>query len=134
MAIVVRLSGVTDPLRVLGSLTDATRRRIYEHVARQAAPVSRDEAAAAAGVGRTLAAYHLDRLAAEGLLSVSYERRTGRRGPGAGRPANAAAGDAHGDTRRALAGAAERLGAELAVEAGGDAELEPLLRARGYEP
>ena len=41
----------------------------------------------AAGIGRTLAAYHLDRLAAEGLLTVTHQRRSGRTGPGAGRPA-----------------------------------------------
>jgi predicted ArsR family transcriptional regulator len=38
------------------------------------------------GLRRTTAAFHLDRLADEGLLEVVYERRTGRSGPGAGRP------------------------------------------------
>ena len=150
-----------DPLGALSSLGDATRRRIYDHVSAQPAPVSREEVAAAAGVGRTLAAYHLDRLAAEGLLVVTSERRTGRTGPGAGRPAklyarsqaevsvsvpprdyylaarllaDAAAADADGHTRRALAAAAERLGRELATEAAADAPIEPLLRERGYEP
>ncbi len=37
-------------------------------------------------VPRSTAAFHLDRLADEGLLDVVYERRTGRSGPGAGRP------------------------------------------------
>ncbi|MDQ4085067.1 MAG: transcriptional regulator, partial [Actinomycetota bacterium] len=60
---------------------------LYEHVVRQAEPVSRDAAAAAAGVPRSTAAFHLDRLAEQGLLEVVYERRTGRSGPGAGRPA-----------------------------------------------
>jgi predicted ArsR family transcriptional regulator len=149
-----------DPLAALGALGDATRRRVYDYVAGQAGPVSRDEAAAATGIGRTLAAYHLDRLAAESLLAVSYQRRTGRTGPGAGRPAklyarndrevsvsvpprdyqlaarllaDAAASDDDGTTRRALAAAAERLGREIAEEAG-DAKIEPLLRERGYEP
>src|SRR4051794_22063294 len=76
-----------DPLSALTSLGDATRRRVYDHVAAQPRPASRDEAAEAAGIGRTLAAYHLDRLAAEGLLEVTYVRRSGRTGPGAGRPA-----------------------------------------------
>lgn len=49
--------------------------------------VGRDEAAAAVGVRRGLAAFHLDRLAADGLLDVEYRRLTGRTGPGAGRPA-----------------------------------------------
>jgi len=147
-----------DPLGALTSLGDATRRRIYDHVAAQPAPVGRDEVAAAAGVGRTLAAYHLDRLASEGLLTITHERRTGRSGPGAGRPAklyaraerelavsvpprdyhlaarllaDAAAADTAGHTRRALTEAAERLGREIASRGG---SLEPLLRERGYEP
>ena len=44
-------------------------------------------AAAAVGVARTVAAFHLDRLAQEGLLEVTTRRTTGRSGPGAGRPA-----------------------------------------------
>jgi predicted ArsR family transcriptional regulator len=71
----------------LGVLQDPGRRRLYEHVARQPEPVGRDAAAAAAGVSRRLAAFHLDKLADAGLLAVSYRRLTGRRGPGAGRPA-----------------------------------------------
>jgi predicted ArsR family transcriptional regulator len=34
-----------------------------------------------------LAAYHLDKLVSLGLLTASYQRSAGRRGPGAGRPA-----------------------------------------------
>jgi predicted ArsR family transcriptional regulator len=70
----------------IAALEEPTRRRLYDHVVRQTAPVSRDEAAAALGLPRTTAAFHLDRLAGEGLLDVVYERRTGRSGPGAGRP------------------------------------------------
>lgn len=68
-------------------LDEPTRRRLYEHVVRQAAPVGRDEAAQALGLARQTAAFHLDRLADQGLLEVVYERRSGRSGPGAGRPA-----------------------------------------------
>ena len=50
-------------------------------------PVSRDEAAEAVRLPRTTVAFHLDRLVDDGLLDVVYERRTGRSGPGAGRPA-----------------------------------------------
>jgi DNA-binding transcriptional ArsR family regulator len=49
--------------------------------------MGRDEAAAAVGVSRALAAYHLDKLAEAGLLDTRFQRRTGRAGPGAGRPA-----------------------------------------------
>jgi predicted ArsR family transcriptional regulator len=74
-------------LDALGLLAEPVRRALYEHVARSANPVDRDEAAAAVGIGRPLAAFHLDRLAAAGLLEVEFRRRSGRSGPGAGRPA-----------------------------------------------
>jgi predicted ArsR family transcriptional regulator len=74
-------------LAALSSLDDPVRRRLYEFVSGRAEPVGRDEAAAAAGVGRPLAAYHLDRLVELGLLTASYQRPAGRGGPGAGRPA-----------------------------------------------
>src|SRR6185437_4322712 len=47
----------------------------------------RDEAAKGTGISRALAAFHLDRLVAEGLLTATYRRRGGKTGPGAGRPA-----------------------------------------------
>ncbi|MFI9012316.1 helix-turn-helix transcriptional regulator [Actinosynnema sp. NPDC053489] len=71
----------------VAALAEPTRRRLYEFVVRRPAPVSRDEAAEEVGAPRTTAAFHLDRLVAEGLLEVVHERRTGRSGPGAGRPA-----------------------------------------------
>ena len=49
--------------------------------------MTRDQAAAAIGVARHKAKFHLDRLEAEGLLEADYVRLTGRTGPGAGRPA-----------------------------------------------
>lgn len=71
----------------LSGLGEGQRRALYTFVAGQSRAVSRDEAAVAVGISRPLAAYHLDRLADDGLLEVRFERRTGRRGPGAGRPA-----------------------------------------------
>jgi predicted ArsR family transcriptional regulator len=38
-------------------------------------------------VARSVAAFHLDRLVADGLLTTEFRRLTGRQGPGAGRPA-----------------------------------------------
>jgi predicted ArsR family transcriptional regulator len=155
---------MSDPLEAVGplsALVDGTRRDAYDYVCAQDHPVGRDEVATTLGIGRTLAAYHLDRLAAEGLLSVTYGRRSGRTGPGAGRPAklyersdreldvslpprdyglaahllaHAAARDERGETRRALRDAAGSLGREIAVTAQGAADLERLLRERGYEP
>ena len=49
--------------------------------------MGRDDAAAALGISRELAAFHLDRLVEGGLLETEYRRLTGRTGPGAGRPA-----------------------------------------------
>jgi predicted ArsR family transcriptional regulator len=50
-------------------------------------PVTADEVAVRFHVHRSVARSRLDRLAEAGLLSVGFERRTGRSGPGAGRPA-----------------------------------------------
>jgi predicted ArsR family transcriptional regulator len=69
----------------IGTLADPVRRALYRYVCSQSEPVSRDQAADAVGVARHQAKFHLDRLAAEGLLETSYARLTGRSGPGAGR-------------------------------------------------
>ena len=71
----------------LASLGEPARRALYLYVAGRHSDVGRDEAARAAGVSRSLAAFHLDRLVEEGLLEVSFRRLSGRAGPGAGRPA-----------------------------------------------
>jgi predicted ArsR family transcriptional regulator len=71
----------------LAGLGDPIRRALYRHVAQRGVPVSRDDAAKAAGISRPLAAYHLDKLVHDGLLEPRYQRRSGRQGPGAGRPA-----------------------------------------------
>ena len=130
---------MTD-LASLSTLDDPVRRRLYEVVTRQDGPVGRDEAASAAGIGRALAVYHLDKLVESGLLTASYQRPPGRSGPGAGRPAKLYArsdrefavavppreyelaarllvqvveSDPSGRSRAALAEAAHRLGTEL---------------------
>jgi predicted ArsR family transcriptional regulator len=80
-------SDVDQQLAGLAGLGDPIRRALYRHVAERGVPVSRDEAAHAAGISRPLAAYHLDKLVDDGLLEPRYHRRGSRRGPGAGRPA-----------------------------------------------
>jgi predicted ArsR family transcriptional regulator len=80
-------SDVDQQLTGLAGLGDPIRRALYRHVADRGVPVSRDEAAHAAGISRPLAAYHLDKLVDDGLLEPRYHRRSSRRGPGAGRPA-----------------------------------------------
>ena len=129
-------------LASLSSLDDPVRGSLYEFVSGCGRPVGRDEAAAAVGIGRALAVYHLDKLVQAGLLSVTYQRLAGRSGPGAGRPAKlytrsgrefavsvppreyelaaqllvqAVGADQTGQTRAALDSAARQLGTQLAV-------------------
>jgi predicted ArsR family transcriptional regulator len=77
----------TDDLEAIGLLEEPTRRRLYAWVVGQRRPVGREETSQALGISRSLATFHLDRLAAGGLLQTSYRRLNGRVGPGAGRPA-----------------------------------------------
>jgi predicted ArsR family transcriptional regulator len=83
----VILSRTEADLAAVTCLGDRVRGRLYAFVSRRSEPVGRDEAAAAVGISRALAAYHLDKLAEAGLLTASYRRPPGRSGPGAGRPA-----------------------------------------------
>jgi len=76
----------TDQISTVAVLDEPTRRRLYEYVARARGPVGREKASDAVGVSRPTAAFHLDRLADEGLLDVVHQRLSGRTGPGAGRP------------------------------------------------
>ena len=153
----------SDQLEPLSSLSDPTRRRLYEYVAGAPEPVSRDQASAALMLDRSLVAYHLDKLVAEGLLAASFARPEGRGGPGAGRPAKhyqrasgefavslpprdyrlaaellarAAETETSGAVRRALDRVAADLGRELAAVNGSDGAddlIEHLVR-HGYEP
>ena len=68
-------------------LAEPTRRRVYDAVRAGDGPQTREAVAAAAGINKRLAAFHLDLLADGGLLEVDYARPPGRSGPGAGRPA-----------------------------------------------
>ena len=81
------MSDFAQQVSGIAALSEPVRRRLYEHVVHTGRPVSRDEAAAATGIKRPLAAFHLDKLVDEGLLDVEFRRLTGRTGPGAGRPA-----------------------------------------------
>src|SRR4051794_18584352 len=50
-------------------------------------PVTADDVASERSVHRNVARDQLERLTRAGLLEASFERRSGRSGPGAGRPA-----------------------------------------------
>jgi predicted ArsR family transcriptional regulator len=75
-----------DRVAGVAALADPVRRGLYLHVSGQPEPVSRDQAAAALGVPRHTAKFHLDKLVEAGLLDRAFQRTSGRSGPGAGRP------------------------------------------------
>jgi len=74
-------------IAAIASLDEPVRRGLYLYVLARRREVGREEAARALRISRALAAFHLDKLAEQGLLETSYRRLTRRRGPGAGRPA-----------------------------------------------
>lgn len=151
--------GTADPVQAVAGLQDPNRRALLSFVTGSPRPVGRDEAAQALDLPRSTAAFHLDRLARDGLLQVSFRRLTGRTGPGSGRPAKlyspgaevsvsipqrhydlaatvlaAAVESAAADGKPiadALAGAAERAGRTLAEGAG---TLRDVLQDNGFEP
>src|SRR5215217_2976466 len=71
-------------MAALALLGDELRQRLYRFVAAQPGPVTRDQAAAAVGISRKLAAFHLDKLTAAGLLQATASDPASRR-PGPGR-------------------------------------------------
>lgn len=144
-------------LEELALLSDDVRRRLYEFAAARSG-VTREEVATAMGISRSLAAYHLDKLADAGMLDVGYARINGRTGPGAGRPAKrysrserelsvsfpprnysllarvlATAAEAvpSGELRAALAAAAEQEGRLLGESAD---SIPTALTTAGFEP
>lgn len=76
-----------EEVAAISLLLDPVRWRLYHYIRSSGGAVGRDEAARAVEVSRNLAAFHLDRMASTGLLTVEYRRLTGRSGRGAGRPA-----------------------------------------------
>ena len=75
-----------DRVAGLAALADPIRRELYLFVAAQPESVSRDRAADGVAVPRHTAKFHLDKLVEQGLLDIEFQRLSGRRGPGAGRP------------------------------------------------
>ncbi len=140
-------------------LTDPLRRRVYAAVVEHDEAVSRDVVARELDLPRSTAAFHLERLAAAGLLAVEFRRLNGRSGPGAGRPSKlyrrsdrefaldlprrlyAVAGGVMADAiqqamtgaspKAALHDAADRAGRRLAL---GAPALDVALERSGFEP
>ena len=69
------------------SLGDATRRGIYISVREAPEAVTAAQIAELFEIHTNVARHHLDKLVADGYLRVTHRRRTGKKGPGAGRPA-----------------------------------------------
>ncbi|MGE5135883.1 MAG: transcriptional regulator [Gemmatimonadota bacterium] len=72
-----------EAITAVAVLGEDVRRRLYLLVRAAHRPVGREEAAAAAGISRKLAAFHLDKLVSAGLLRARYDpppglRRVGR--------------------------------------------------------
>jgi predicted ArsR family transcriptional regulator len=146
----------TDDLEALALLHDPVRRSLYDAVTAGGGDVGRGEAAEAAGVSRTLAGHHLDKLVEAGLLESGF-RQQEKKGPGSGRPAKVyrrARGERsvslpprdYATLASALADGVDLLGAEEQAEeaarrageriAGRHAgqPVERVLGERGYEP
>ena len=70
---------VTDEMvATVSVLADDVRRRLYFHVRAATEPVTRDDAAIAAGISRKLAAFHLEKLVDSGLIRVIVDKPAGR--------------------------------------------------------
>ncbi|MCF8571995.1 helix-turn-helix domain-containing protein [Gordonia sp. HY002] len=153
-----------NDVAAVSALDEPNRRRLYDYVSSHSGAATRDEASDALQIPRQTAAFHLDKLVEVGLLDVEFERRTGRTGPGAGRPAKLyqrAERDIHvnlpersyelagrllaqaidetestGESPRAvLARLATQLGHQLGAQTGGsDDQLQHTLERWGYEP
>jgi predicted ArsR family transcriptional regulator len=76
-----------EQLTGIAALAEPVRRELYRFVVAQPEAVTREAAAAGAGVPLHTAKFHLDKLVDEGLLDAEFARPPGRGGPGAGRPA-----------------------------------------------
>jgi len=150
---------VEDRWSVLTVLADRSRRALYDHVRRAGHPVTREDAADATGISRSLAAFHLDKLVEVGLLAARYESPSGQpRGRGRTPKVYEPSGDglsvtlperryeliaeiladAVADDPTEAAGAARRQayrrGQALGAELGPTGELIPTLLDLGFEP
>lgn len=69
-------------IRAIAALDDELRSGMYTFIRAARRPVTRDEAAAAVGISRKLAAFHLDKLVDAGVLQADYQPVSGIRKAG----------------------------------------------------
>lgn len=144
----------------IGCLDDPVRRSVYDVVARHPEGIGRAALADELGLARSTAAFHLERLADEGLVETFARRLSARTGPGSGRPSKlyrrgaaettVTLPDRHydlaaelmaqaierstatgDDIRTAMSAVAEDAGSEHGAAAG---SLGSVLEQTGYEP
>jgi len=144
----------------IGCLDDPVRRSVYEAVSAHPDGIGRAALADELGLARSTAAFHLERLADEGLVETVSRRLTDRTGPGSGRPSKlyrrggaetsvsvpdrrydlAAdlmaqaiehAAESGGDIRTSLADVARDAGSAMGEATG---SLAGVLEQTGYEP
>ena len=80
-------TGAAGPAATMAALADPARTELYRMIRDSPEPLGRDELAERTGIARATVAFHLDRLVAVGALTTTFARRSGRTGPGSGRPA-----------------------------------------------
>src|ERR671913_563267 len=78
--------GIERRISGIAALDQPLRRDLYRLLSERDDWVTRDEASDALAVPRSVAAFHLDKLVDAGVVETSFERTSGRTGPGAGRP------------------------------------------------
>jgi predicted ArsR family transcriptional regulator len=132
----------------VAALADPTRRRVYDAIAASTRARGRDEVAHELGIGRTLAAFHLDKLAEAGLLKYEFVK-----GPAGGRPSKVYERSgaeksvtvpprSYVDAAELLAEAIEKAGADQVLHTVAErhgrkatpGDMWEALRERGYEP
>ena len=69
-------------IRAVAALDDGLRSGMYTFIRAARRPITRDEAAAAVGISRKLAAFHLDKLVDAGVLQADYQPISGIRKAG----------------------------------------------------
>lgn len=79
-------SSTSSPDPDVAALADPVRRSLYRALVRSPVPLSRDQLVRMLNLAPSTAAFHLERMAREGLLETESKKLGTRTGPGSGRP------------------------------------------------